>query len=285
MNQQSSERRKTKLIVSLLIVSTFLLSSCDFIKNAFTYKDKTKELVETVLNEDYDKAFDQLAMDHEIAKDADREVIKNGFINFRETLISNFGKDLDYRFVKSEKTWSTDSTESTAPNTTLALIEFSNETELGVLKVKFDDVSGKILSINMLNTRQAIPKMTTFWLFGVLALGVLAFNIVAIRLVKRSNLKRKWLKYLGIILLNAPTFSYAAIGGLSFKLLHFQFLFGISFGYLGYSGSLWELGVPLGGLYWFLKLRKQNQQPLPEPTNVEIPEANSHSGDSESLPQ
>jgi hypothetical protein len=192
---QPAPANKTKFIAVSVILASVLLGSCDFIKNAFTYKDKTKALVEVVLKEEYDQIFDHLAMDHEMAKNADREVLKEGFINFRETLIDNFGKDLDYRYVKSEKVWSSDSTKSTAPHTTVALIEFGNQTEFGVFKVKFDDISGKILSINILNTREAIPAMTTFWLFGMLALGVLVLNILAIRSVKRSNLKRKWLKY------------------------------------------------------------------------------------------
>jgi hypothetical protein len=30
---------------------------------------------------------------------------------------------------------------------------------------------------------------------------------------------------------------------------------GLSFNYMGYLGSVWTFGVPLGGAYWFMKLK------------------------------
>jgi hypothetical protein len=125
----------------------------------------------------------------------------------------------------------------------------------------FDDVSGKMLNINTLNVKQPIPNMTLFWLFGLLALCVTAFNIYVIREVKRSSLKRKWLKYLSIVIFNVPAVTFAAVNGLSLKLLNFQILLGISFGYIGYLNSFWTFGLPLGGLYWVLKLKRGKDEP------------------------
>jgi len=63
------------------------------------------------------------------------------------------------------------------------------------------------------------------------------------------------LKYIAVIFLNVPAFTYAAVNGFSFNLLSFQFLLGISFSYMGYLNSAWTFGLPLGGLYWFWKLK------------------------------
>ena len=250
---------KTKQIV-LTILIVFLLTGCDFIKNTFTYKDKTKEFVEYLLKEDYNKCVDLFAMEHEMAKNTNIDTMKIGLANFRQPIVNNWGTELEYSFMKSEKKFSTNAEENTPPNTTVALIEFSNDKEFGVFKVLFDDNSGKILNIKTLDVKAPIPSMTLFWLFGLLAICIPVFNIYVIRQIKRSNLKKKWLKYIAVIFLNTPAITYAAVNGLSFKLINFQILLGVSFGYMGYLNSYWTFGIPLGGLYWFWKLRQQKNE-------------------------
>ncbi|MBL4625368.1 MAG: hypothetical protein JKY42_09555 [Flavobacteriales bacterium] len=110
----------------------------------------------------------------------------------------------------------------------------------------------------MLEVKEPIPNMIFFWLFGILAICVPVFNIYVIRLVKKSDLNKKWLKYLAIICLNLPAISFAAVHGFSFNLLSFQILLGFSFSYMGYLSSLWTFGLPLGGVYWFWNLKYKN---------------------------
>jgi len=241
--------------ILMIIMTVSLLSSCDFIKNTFEYKDTTKEFVETLLIEDYDKCVDYMAMEHVLAKNSNIDTMKSGLANFRELIVNNYGTNLDYSFMKSEKKFSTVEGESTPPNTTVVLVQFSNEKEFGVFKVLFDDTSRKILNINTLNVKGTIPSMTIFWLYGLIALCVPVFNIYVIRKIKKSELHKKWLKYIAVIFLNVPAFTYAAVNGFSFNLLSFQFLLGISFSYMGYLSSAWTFGLPLGGLYWFWKLK------------------------------
>jgi len=235
-----------------------MLTSCEFISNTFKYKETTKEFIENLLKEDYDKCVAFLAMEHDMAKNTNIDTMKMGLQNFRQRIVSNFGTELDYSFMKSEKKFSTVESENTPPNTTVVLVEFSNKNEFGVFKVLFDDASKKILNINTLDVKEAIPSMTIFWLYGLLALCVPVFNIYVIRQIKRSNLNKKWLKYIGVILLNVPALTYAAVGGFSFKLLNFQIMLGISFSYMGYLNSAWTFGLPLGGLYWFWKLKQKS---------------------------
>jgi hypothetical protein len=243
--------------ILLTILAVWLFTGCDFIKNAFTYKDRTKEFVEILLTEDYEKCVGQFAMEHEMAKNTDVDVLKKGLADFRKRIVDNFGTELDYSLMKAEKKFSTEEENNTPPNTTVALIQFSNDKEFGVFKVLFDDNSGKILNINVLDVKEPIPSMTIFWLFGLVAFCVPAFNIFVIRQIKRSDLTKKWLKYIAVIFLNVPAITYAAIGGLSYKLLSFQILLGISFGYMGFLNSYWTFGIPLGGLYWFWRLKNK----------------------------
>lgn len=248
----------TKIKLSFLVLTLALLTSCDFIKDSFTFKDKTEAFVESLMKKDYDKCISQMALESEMGKNTNIDTLKIGLDEFRTLVERNFGNNkFEYSLMKSEKKRSTIESENTPPNTTLALIEFSNDKEFGVFQVLFDDKSKKILNINTLEVKAPKPNMLLFWLFGLLPLTVLIFNIYVIRKIKKSTLTKKWLKYLAVILLNVPAISYAAVDGLSFKLLNFQILFGVSFSVMGYLGSIWTFGIPLGGIYWLWKLKQR----------------------------
>lgn len=250
--------RKMKQI-TVTILTVFMLTGCEFIANTFTYKDKTKEFVNSLLKEDYGKCINLMAMDHELAINTNVDTLKMGLANFRQVITKNWGTELDYTFINATKTLSTNAEENTPPNTTQVQIEFSNKKNFGILKVLFDDKSKKILNINTLDVNEPIPSMTLFWLFGIITICIPIFNIYVIRQIKRSDLKKKWLKYIAVIFLNVPALTYAAVNGFSFNLLNFQFLLGISFSYMGYLNSAWTFGLPLGGLYWFWKLKQKSE--------------------------
>lgn len=263
-------------VIVLAILTVSLLTSCEMIRNTFKYRDTTKEFVETLLKEDYNKSIDFMAMEHETAKNVNVDTIKAGLEKFRNRIVKVFGTKLDYSLIKSEKKFSTIKEESTPPNTTFVLVEFSNKKEFGVFEVLFDDKSQKILKINILNVIEPIPSMTVFWLFGLLAICIPVFNIYVIKQIKRSDLKKKWLKYFAVICLNVPAIKYAAVGGPSFSPLNFQLLFGISFNLMGYLFSAWTFGIPLGGLFWFWKLKQKSKltNEIKPETDVQIETVN-----------
>lgn len=249
---------KIKRSILPLLLFLTLVTGCEFVGNAFKYKDTTKAFVNALIKDDYNKALTYMALNHKSAKDTNLDTLKKSLTNFKKLITNNFGTDLEYSFAGATKTFSTE----TAPNTTIAQIQFDNKKKFGALEVTFDDQSHKILYINLLGINQPVPSMIVFWLFGILALCVPAFNIYMIRLIKKSDLTRKWIKYLAVICLNIPSITYNAVSGLSFKLISFQFLFGIGFGFMGYINSVWTFGIPFGGLYWLWKLKQREKQKM-----------------------
>ena len=247
--------RIKQILLTILAVS--VLAGCDSISDNFNYRDTTKKFVETLIKEDYNKCVELIAMDNEIAKNTNIDTMKMGLANFRKIIVDNWGTKLKYSFMKSEKKFSTDKADNTPPNTTVVFVEFNNQKDFGVLQVLFDDKSKKILNIKTLDVKAPIPTMTYFWLFGLIAICIPIFNLYVIRQIKRSDLNKKWLKYIAVFFLNVPAISYAAVNGLSFQLLSFQILLGISFGYMGFLNSYWTFGIPLGGLYWLRKLKQR----------------------------
>jgi nitrate reductase NapE component len=239
-------------------VTIFVLmaSGCQFLKNSFDYGDTVKDFTQYMLEEKYDECLGLIV----INKGANIDTLRSQLPRFRVTIINNFGKDLEYTFMRSVKNFSTVESEKTGENSTEVRVQFENKTHFGVLVAVFDDETKKIIKINTLGVKEPIPSMTIFWLAGLVAIMVPMFNVYVIRKIAKSNLKRKWAKYLAVILLNVPALSYAAVAGFGFQVLNFQFLLGISFGYMGYGGSYWTIGLPMGGLFWFLNLRNKEKQ-------------------------
>jgi len=243
--------KNIKLIIPAILLIC-LFGSCSFIGNVFKYRDTTKEFIEALVHEDYNKCTS--LMDLQGVNSQYLDTIKKSLKLVHQSLVVNFGNKLDYSFETAEKTFSTDIS-SNQQGQTVLLMQIANQKDFGEVQVTFNDKSQKVFNFNVLDVKQKIPDMTLFWLFGILPLCVLAFNVYMLIVVKRSNVTHKWIKYLIIILVNVPTIGYKAIGGLFYKLIGIQILFGISFSFTGYLNSAWAFGIPLGGLFVLFMLK------------------------------
>ncbi len=253
-----------KFRLSIFILTISLLTSCEFINDSFSFKDKTKEFVEALMKKDYDKCVSQMALESEMGKNTNLDTLKVGLDEFRGLLERNFGSKFEYSLIESVKMRSTNASENTPPNTTQALIEFSNDKDVGIFKVLFDDKSKKIINIKALDVKKPKPNMFIFWLLSLIPLTVLLFNIFVIRKIKKSTLPKKWLKYLAVLFFNVPAISYSAVDGFSLNLLSFQILLGVSFSVGGYLGTVWTIGIPFGGFYWLRKLKQLEDEEIYE---------------------
>jgi len=238
------EMKNIKLIIPAIALIC-LFSGCSFIGNVFKYRDTTKEFVEALVHEDYNKCTS--LMDLQGVNSQYLDTIRKSLKLVHQSLVVNFGNKLDYSFETAQKTFSTNISTNNGGQTVL-LMQIANQKDFGEIQVTFNDKSQKIFNFNVLDVKQRVPDLTLFWLFGILPLCILAFNIYVLIAVKRSNVTYKWIKYLVIILVNVPTIGYKAIGGIFYKVIDIQVLFGVSFSFTGYMNSIWGFGIPLGGL-------------------------------------
>ena len=109
----------TKLKVSTLILIFTPLAS----KNTFSYKDKTKTFVEALMEKDYDKCISQIAIESDSGESIGIENLMAGLERFRSIIEQNFGNELEYSLMKSEKRYSIIANQKTPSNATFA---FSN---------------------------------------------------------------------------------------------------------------------------------------------------------------
>jgi hypothetical protein len=247
--------RKLLLAAFSLIAFTFI-AGCTFPANSKKFGNSSQLFIESLLHKDYDKCIDLLAFDP--SKPLNRDSVRSGLDNFRNIIIKNFGDKLEYSFMKAEKTFSTEQGKSAPANSTLVYVQYKNKTDLGIIQGLFDDKTGKILDIKTLNVKEKVPNMIPFWLFGLVAICVPAFNIYMIVKVKRSDMKRKWLKYIEIIILNITAITYSAVHGLTIKYLSIQMLLGFSFSIGNYYDSYWTFSLPIGGLMILYRLKSGN---------------------------
>lgn len=248
---------KKQLLFLFSIGIIALLSSCNFLTNSDQYKNSTQEFTDNILNKNYDKCISLMAQDRIAPEKINPDTIKFGLDMFRSILLKTLGNKLSYTFIKTEKR---PSNINVLANSTTVYVQISNNKLYGILQATFDDKSGKIINIQALNVLRPIPTMTIFWLLGIIALCVPVFNIYMIIRVKNSNLKKKWLKYLAIILLNVPTIGFQPATGFLFKLFSLQILLGIGIPNLDLFNPTLYVGIPLGGLYIFWKLRSEKNK-------------------------
>ncbi len=244
-----------RLSLPVLFVISFFCS-CDFAGNILKYRTTSFEFADHLVKQEYDSCISLMAMDHELGKETNVDTLKSRFNYLSTLLVRSFGNKLNYTFVSGNKTYSTIKSEKTVPHSTNVIIQFDNAREFGMMQFLFDDISGKILNIKILDFKQPIPttgELSPYGLFCLLAVLVVSFNIYVIIKVKRSQAIKKWKKYLVIIAFNFPVLGYNVITGFYFKVLTFLFM-GLSFSAMGYAGTACSFGLPLGGLYVFWKL-------------------------------
>lgn len=238
-----------------LLGLTILFSSCSFVGNVNKYSKTSKELINSIVNEDYTKAYDFFAYNESDKMPLD--TFKVQIDNFRELIIDNFGTNFDLSFTLAEKT--TFKTGEPGPHPTKVQIQLKNDSTYGYFTVLFDDEVNKVSKISLMDTKNVIPSMTLFWLFGLLPLLVFGFNIYTIRRVSKSDLNKKWLKIIGIIILNVPALTYSVVNGFKIEPLNFQIFLGISFGMMGYVGTFWTFGLPIGSIIANIKISKSKK--------------------------
>lgn len=244
-------------------------SGCNFLFHVDEYHNTTRAFVDALAREDYEMCLNLFALDHPGFRNTNLDTLKAKLAFVRGKLVADFGDELDYKFIRAEKKLSSGDPKSAEYNTTTVWEQVQNGKEYGIIRLVFDDASRRILNIHLPEDKKPVPSMAIFWVIGLAALCIPLFNMYVIRLIALSDLRQKWLKYMAVFVFNVPTISYLATGSLTFRPLYFQFLLGFSFSIGGYAASAWSIGLPLGGLYWLLKLRNRaSTSPTEDPSGV-----------------
>jgi hypothetical protein len=222
-----------------------------------------------IMNKDYDKCIALMDLKGKETNHGFTDTLKSNFDGFRGQLISDFGEDLDFTYLRSAR-MGTGYFEP-IPNTISISLQISGKGRIGLIELLYDKTTLKILTFKSLDIKLPIPDMTGFWLFGILVLCVLIFNIYMLIWVKRSDMQHKWLRYLIIIFINLFGIGYHCTQGFFYSWWGMQMFMGIGFKPMGYWGSSFMLAIPLGGIYtlWQLKTGRYKKDESLKPAPVQ----------------
>lgn len=244
--------------VFMFVLVSAILSGCGMKQSLGEVQNTSVAFVEHMVKGDYEQLFTQINWDQEgLVKDS----VIDYFDVLRYRVQSDFGRDLQYKalgYKQNQLIWTSnpDARQEFGgkPGVKYSYVQISDPFRFSVFQLGLD-ANNKVLSINMANDIYPIPDSTRFWSIGILLLViVLAFNIFVLVRVYKSDVTRKWLKYLIVVLVNIPAIGSKLMGGWFFKMFSFQ-LMGIGFAAHSYLDAYWVIGLPLGAIIVFWKLR------------------------------
>jgi len=244
---------KRFLYCAFILALVCCIYSCGLSSNSSKYTDTTKNFTDALLDSNYTACANLMNFD-KAQKNIDHNQLRIGFDSLRIKIARDYGRKLEYSLMSAQKRAPEDASLTLPENTTLVYIELHNTQKIGVLKVLFDDKTGKIDNIQKVRLMQNVPDMTKFWLFGLMAAAIVAYNIYGLILVYKSQLTNKWAYYLAVIILNIPALEYHVMQGINLKIFAHQYYLGIYFQHIGYLGSVWAIGIPIGTMFVSLKL-------------------------------
>lgn len=243
--------------ISFFTVTMFclLLSSCGFIASVSDMSEKTEQFAESIMQRQYEITIGLMDIDPATLSPALHDTLVAQMVMLHNKIANSFGEQLEYKLIDGERTFGKDKTVSTAPNTTRVYMQMSNGESFGMVTAVFNNDTKKVITFNLLDIKSPVPNMGIFWLFAILGILIPVFNIYVIIKVYKSDMSKKWLRYLAIVILNVPTISYYAVSGFKFTFLNFQILLGYSFNTGGYLSSFVSVGLPIGSLiiWWMLR--------------------------------
>lgn len=237
--------------IFFLFFSVLCLCSC----NSFN-KEKSIEITQNVAEGNYDALLSEF--DESVFQAIGKDSLKAGLTRLTQTIKLNVGDDLDYTFLKGEKRVSFSSDQTNSYSYTEIMI--SGDEKYYTARIHYNPTTNKVIAFNLSDPYNT-PYSASLWIALILGLGVVAFNIFTIVKVKKSNLNRKWLMYLLIILLNTP-YIYTSPEKISTGLSIIHIL-GFGFAFAG-QYSFVKIGIPIGAFIAWYKMKKQKQKEVLE---------------------
>lgn len=235
----------------IFILLLALLSGCSVLMRFAEYGGQSKQFVEALVKADYTECLKRIDLDAINKSGVPTDSLSRVLQQINEGIKRNFGNEIDVSIAKLNKTLSSNSVK----NVTEVVVQLANGKEFTYAEFKFNDENEKIISFSISNQKYPVPSHAQFWLVGILAVAVAAFNVLTIAKIVKANVNRKAIKVLIVLVFNVPTFMYSLINGFSFELLSFQLLLGVGVGFMGYAGTAWSIGVPLGSFYVWWKMK------------------------------
>lgn len=246
--------------IFLLLLVIFSLVGCSFFN-----KEKSIQLAKCIVEGEYEKVIEE--SDDLIFQQMSRDSLIMGLKTMHDFIQMNLGSEVEYTFIHSERNYKSQMGKGfTGENMDLTVIMLSNGNKSSMLSLLYNRETGKAVYFKVGEAREV--DMSFYWILSSLALLVVAFIIYTIVRVKKSDMKKKWVKYILAVVVNIPLFMVTPVGVKPFlflvtssgvKLSLGVSIMGVGFEYLG-PDSYTKIAFPLGSIIVLYLLRKHNKK-------------------------
>lgn len=205
----------------------------------------SKKFVENIVSGNMLQNLDFIVVDSNTGKDS----AIASFEGMRYRIMNEFGKDVKITslgYNQAVLLMGSARVQDHFDGLKYSYVQIEDKNRFSVFQLSF--AGDKIVDFGMLNEIYAKPDTQKMWFIGIpILLLVLSFNIFVIFKVYKSNVTRKWIKYMMIACLNLPTIGMSSIGGFFFRFISIRAM-GIGVGWGNYFNTYWAVGIPLGGI-------------------------------------
>ena len=94
---------KRFLLFTFTVLFIGALSGCSYLNNRITYGGNSKQFMAHIMNKDYDKCIALMNLKGKETNHGFTDTLKSNFDGFRGQLISDFGEDLDFTYLKAAR--------------------------------------------------------------------------------------------------------------------------------------------------------------------------------------
>jgi len=248
----------------LLSFFGFLLFGCSQIVDTKIYEDTSNNFFKNLKENKPDSCVALMVTENEQGKKIDLDTFKLSLNFFRKAIVEEFGENFEWKTIKISYSFiDYNQGDSIINGQISALVQINNESKFAYNQVTFDKKTKKIYYISPGSTRYPIPNMSGFWLVGLIGVVIIGFIIFSIIKVAKSELKYKWLYYIGILLINFPTVSFGPFKGIYLETLKIVFSMGVKVSHGDYLNYCWSFGLPIVAMfanYKIYRLKKQKSE-------------------------
>ena len=235
------------------LVLLFLIAFCIVGCSSFN-KEKSIQIAKYIVEGDYEKVMEE--SDDLVFQQMSRYTFTIGLQSMHDLIQTGLGSEVEYTFIQSEKKYRIQKGKepNIEDNHDVTIIMLSNGNKSTMLTLFYNRETGKPYYFHVDDVREC--DMTRFWILSSLGLLVIAFIIYTIVRVKKSDMKKKWVKYILAVVVNIPLFLVTSSG---VKLSLGLSIMGVGFEYLG-PDSYTKIAFPLGSIIVLYLLRKHNKK-------------------------
>lgn len=229
-----------------------LIGVCSFGQKKSDIASSSKVFVEALVKGDHNACLSQM----NVGSSELRDSITRSLDEMKYRVMNEFGRDVQIKVLGYNEIillLGSENARDLNENTKTAYVQIEDSRRFSVFQLT-SDRDNHISTFGMLNTIYLKPG-STLWLIGIpVMLLIVAFNIYVIVKVYKSDVTKKWIKYLMIIFLNLPAIGYHTMSGVMFELLSLRVL-GVGLGWGDYFNTYWCIGLPIGAtiVLWRIK--------------------------------